>query len=99
MEYASFGDHPAECFQDPGLAKCANGVTVMVCVYLREHANQIIATSLLNGAMRGFAISVVQKKFVCQFHQSDTSFLTYVGFEAALNSMFITQSTWFKSKQ
>ena len=97
MEYAEFGDHQTECFQEPGLAGCTNGVSVMVSVYLREHGDQVIANTATHGEMRGFAIHMLVRQFVCRFHLSDVEYFINAGFEASLDSTFINIVVFFLS--
>ena len=89
----NLANHPTECFPDPGLAECTNGMSVMVSVYLQEDRDQVFANTFTNGGMTGFGTYMVAGHFLCRYQHPNASYFTYAILGASLHSTFISQPT------
>ena len=91
-EYADFGDHPTECFQDPSQDPCTNGVSVMVSVYMRTLEDQFFAGTDTELNVRGFEIYMEDSQIKCNFFTSNQRYEVSPGHSASINSQFINES-------
>ena len=87
-DFADFGSHPSDCYQDPSPAGCPDGVSVMISVYVRETgANKFIVGTDTPLNIRGFEIFLDDNELRCSFYTSNQRYDTVPGIVISVNSM------------
>ena len=93
-DFADFGSHPSDCYQDPSPAGCPDGVSVMISVYVRETGGIkfIVGTDTpLN--IRGFELYLDDNEIRCNFYTSNQRYDITPGFIISVDSMLLSNQS------
>ena len=98
-DFADFGSHPSDCYQDPSPAVCPDGVSVMISVYVRETAgDKFIAGTDTPFNLRGFEIFLSGNEIRCSFYTSNQRYEVTPGFVISVDGMSFLEQKYMESK-